>query len=97
MNVSIMPSAINDLNKGYLFYEMQQAGLGNYFQNTLFLEIDSLAYFGGIHRKSFSYYIMLSKRFPFGIYYSREKNVINVHAVLDCRRDPRWIKKKLQN
>ena len=97
MNVFIMPSAINDLNKGYLFYEMQQAGLGNYFQNTLFLEIDSLAYFGGIHRKSFGYHIMLSKRFPFGIYYSREKNVINVHAVLDCRRDPRWIKKKLQN
>ena len=35
---------------------------------------------------------MLSKRFPFGIYYEVEDDVVYVYAILDLRRDPLWIR-----
>lgn len=31
---------------------------------------------------------MLSKRFPFVVYYRIEGEAIRIYAVLDCRRDP---------
>lgn len=34
--------------------------------------------------------------FPFAIYYTIEENVIKVYAVLDCRKDPAWIRKRLK-
>lgn len=34
--------------------------------------------------------------FPFAIYYSVEKELVRVHAVLDCRRNPSWIRKRLK-
>jgi len=39
---------------------------------------------------------MLSKRFPFGIYYEVEADVVYVYAILDLRRDPLWIRKRLR-
>ena len=39
---------------------------------------------------------MLSKRFPLGIYYEVEDEVVYVYAILDLRRDPLWIQKRLQ-
>ena len=38
---------------------------------------------------------MLSKRFPFGIYYEVEDGVVYVYAILDLRRDPFLIQKRL--
>jgi len=37
---------------------------------------------------------MLSKRFPFGIYYEMEDEMVYVYAILDLRRDPLWIRKR---
>ena len=37
----------------------------------------------------------LSKRFPFGVYYLMEDEVIRIYAVLDLRRDPAWIRRRL--
>jgi len=39
---------------------------------------------------------MLSKRFPFGIYYEVEGQTAYVYAILDMRRDPLWIRSELQ-
>jgi hypothetical protein len=38
---------------------------------------------------------MLVKRFPFAVYYLHEGQVIEIYAILDCRRDPEWIVKRL--
>lgn len=38
---------------------------------------------------------MLSKRFPFAIYYELEDDVVYVYAILDLRRDPLWIREQL--
>jgi hypothetical protein len=95
-SIEILPSALLDLEKGYVFYELQENGLGDYFQESLFSDIESLKIYAGIHRKLYGYHFMLSKRFPYGIYYLSEDSVIKIQAVLDCRRDPQWIKKQLK-
>ena len=96
MKIVILPSARDDLADGFDFYEEQQAGLGDYFEESLFSDIDSLRLYAGIHRKVFGYHRLLSKRFPYAVYYLMERDTIIVEAVLDCRRDPRWTRKKLK-
>jgi len=48
-----------------------------------------------MHYEVFGHYRLLSKRFPFAIYYLVDAKEILVNAVLDCRRNPSWIKKRL--
>lgn len=96
MKVRILESARDDLREGYRFYEQQQDGIGDYFLDMLSAEIDSLALYGGIHAVRSGYYRMLSARFPFAVYYRIERGEAVVHAVLDCRRDPGWIRKRLR-
>ena len=96
MKIKILKSAMSDLRDGFRFYEKQTEGIGSYFMDALFSDIDSLVISAGIHPIYFeSYHRMLSKRFPFAIYYKViEENAV-VYAVLDCRRNPAWIRKKL--
>ena len=96
MNIKILSPAIDDHYRGRLFYEKQGHGLGDYFFDSLFSDIDSLALYCGIHLKFFGYYRMLSKRFPYAIYYTIEDNSILVWRILDMRSDPQRIKHKLE-
>ena len=97
MRIKILNSANLDLIDGYWFYEKQSIGLGSYFLDTLFSDIDSLKIYAGIHSIHFEkYYRLLSKRFPFAIYYRIEDETVLIYAVLDCRQDPAWIRKKLK-
>jgi plasmid stabilization system protein ParE len=96
MTVRILESAREDLRAGYRFYEQQQDGAGDYFLDMLSAEIDSLALSGGIHAMQSGYHRMLSRRFPFAVYYRIECDEVVVRAVLDCRRDPAWIRKRLK-
>ncbi len=41
MQVRITDPAETDLEQGYLFYEQQQAGLGTYFLDALYTDVDS--------------------------------------------------------
>ena len=59
-------------------------------------EIDSLALYGGMHAMRSGHHRMLSARFPFAVYYRIEHGQVVVHAVLDCRRDPVWIRSRLK-
>ena len=96
MNIKIIESAKEDLKEGYYFYESQEIGLGNYFLESLYSDIESLKLYSGIHSIQFGkYHRLLSKRFPFAIYYRTDNKDIIVYAVLDCRRNPAWIRKKL--
>ena len=98
MNVRILRAAEQDLRDGYSFYERQRFGLGTYFLDSLFSDIDSLQLYAGIHGIHFGcYYRMLSKRFPFAIYYRIDNEVAEVYAILDCRRSPAWIRKRLDD
>jgi hypothetical protein len=97
MKIRILKSASQDLIDGYRFYEKQAEGLGTYFLDSLYSDIDSLAIFGGIHPIYFNKYNRsLSKRFPFAIYYRVEDNIVLVYAVLDCRQKPAWIRNRIK-
>ncbi len=97
MKIKILESAKRDLKEGFYFYECQKQGLGHYFTETLLSDIESLRIFAGIHSIHFGkYYRLLSKRFPFAVYYVIEKNEVRIYAVIDCRKDPAWIRQKLQ-
>jgi hypothetical protein len=60
--------------------------------DSILSDLDSLILLAGVHPIYFGFHRMLSKRFPFGIYYE----VVYVYAILDLRRDPLWIRKRLQ-
>jgi hypothetical protein len=51
MTVRVLTSALKDLAAGRAFYERQGEGLGAYFFDSIFSDIDSLALYGGIHRQ----------------------------------------------
>ena len=88
MKLRILPSALTDLTRGKMFYARLDQGLGDYFLNSLFGDIDSLAHHAGSHRKVFGYHRLLAKRFPFAIYYKMDGEVCIVWRVLDCRQNP---------
>lgn len=96
MKVQVLDEATTDLADGYRFYERQAQGLGEYFLDTLWSDIYSLCLSGGIHGFHNGYHRLLSKRFPYAVYYRVENEIARVRAVLDCRRDPDWIAKKLK-
>jgi plasmid stabilization system protein ParE len=95
MKIKILDSAEEDLVEGYRFYESSAEGLGDYFLDSLYSDIQSLNDYAGIHPHYFGYYRLLAKKFPYAVYYKIEENKIRVYAVLDCRRNPAWIKIKL--
>jgi len=89
MSVRILTSALNDLAAGRTFYEQQGEGLGDYFFDSVFADIDSLALYGGIHRKVFGFHRLLARRFPYAIYYKMHSaGAAVVYRVLDCRQHP---------
>ncbi len=88
MNIRILDEAEQDLVDGFRFYDLQEEDLGDYFLDSLFADIDSLHLYAGVHSLHFGYHRLLSKRFPFAVYYRVDGEVVNVWAVLDCRQDP---------
>ncbi len=84
MKIKLLSSALEDLYDGRLFYEKKGEGLGEYLH-------------AGIHPKFFGYYRMLSKRFPYAIYYKIEEvSLVVVWRVLDLRRNPKKIRQGLK-
>lgn len=79
MKIRILESATKDLVHGYRFYEQRDAGLGNYFLDSLFSDIDSLIVSAGIHSKHFGEHRLLAKRFPFAVYYTIQDETIIVY------------------
>ena len=72
--------------------------MGAYFLDSLYSDIDSLRLFAGIHSVHFEKYArLLSKRFPFAVYYEVKGDTAFVRAVLDLRREPAWIAGQLKN
>lgn len=96
MNVRVLRSALDDLAKGRRFYAQRGEGVGGHFFDSLFAEIDALALHAGIHFVQFGFHRVLAKRFPFAIYYRVIAGEAVVFRVLDCRRDPSWIRMALK-
>lgn len=97
MRIEFLDQAELDLLAGYHFYEDQEPGLGTYFLTCLYADIESLRIYAGVHRKAYKHYHrLLSRRFPFAMFYAFQNGTVFVQAVLDCRRDPAWTREKLK-
>lgn len=96
MKIIITESAADDIAEGYLFYEKQSRGLGDYFESSIFTDIRSLVIYSGVHEVHFGiYYRKITKHFPYAIYYTVENDLIQIHAIIDTRRNPDWIADRL--
>jgi hypothetical protein len=93
--IQILSDAKNDLEEGRQFYDKYGKNVGDYFWDSLLSDIESLVIFAGIHRKEFGFHRMLSKCFPYAIYYDVNGDVASVIAVLPMRRNPLWIKSRI--
>ncbi len=82
---------------GFDFYENQGSGLGEYFIESLYSDIESLRLYAGTHHQISGFYKLLSKRFPYAVYYRVQRNDVYIWRILDCRRDPHWISQQLKS
>jgi hypothetical protein len=97
ITIKLSHTAVVGLNRGYRYYERKEIGLGNYFKNTLLAEIEGLSVTAGIHRMVRGHHRMISRVFPYAIYYKFSNETADVRAVIDCRRNPDWIYKQLKD
>jgi hypothetical protein len=50
VRIEILDEAQEDLIEGFRFYENRETGVGSYFLDCLFSDIDSLILYAGIHQ-----------------------------------------------
>jgi len=96
MKLIILNEAEEDISQAILFYESQVNGLGQYFLDSISSDIESLHIYCGIHIKIRNYHRLLSKRFPYAIYYKYSENTIYIYAVLDCRSNPKKLGQRIK-
>ena len=95
MNVLVSDDAERDILDGIAFYDANGPDVGNYFNVSILADLQALSVFGGIHSTRLGYHCMPAKRFPFAIYYTVSDSTVYVVAILDERRDPDWIARRL--
>jgi len=96
MKIIVLRSARRTIADGIRFYDEQEKGLGAYFLDSIMTDIRSLKIYAGVHQAyEISYFRMPCRAFPYSIYYRVEGFDVKVHAILDDRRDPKLIRKRL--
>jgi len=93
--ILISEDAFGDLNESFLFYEAQEFGLGDYFTACRRSDIEGLKITAGIHREILGFHRLLSRVFPLGVFYSVDSDEATIWAVIDLRRSPDWIYRRL--
>ena len=94
-HVIVLDEVADDLNEGKAFYSMREVWLGEYFWDSILSDIESLYLIAGVHQTTFGFHRLLSKRFPYAVYYDIDDKIVRVVAVIPVRRDPVWIDNKL--
>lgn len=92
----LLKEVIDDLNDGKHFYDQKARGVGDYFWDSIIADIESLFIYAGIHPRIFNLHRMLSKRFPYSVYYEVDSDIAKVIAVLPMRQNPKTLKKQLK-
>jgi plasmid stabilization system protein ParE len=95
--VVVSKEAVEDLEEGRIFYERRQPGIGDYFWDSLLSDMDSLSIFAGGHARQYGFFRMLSRRFPYGIYYEIDQDTAYIVAILPMRKDPAWIEARVRS
>lgn len=94
-DIVVLDDAADDMVDGRGFYELQEKRLGQYFWDCILSDIESLIIYAGAHQRYFGLYRLLSRRFPYAIYYEITESIAYVIAVLPMRANPKRIMRKL--
>jgi len=88
--IIVRPAAAADIEDAFLWYERQRPGLGDEFLDAVQAACESIAahptLYPVIHRNTRR---ALLRRFPYGIFYRVDADVIVVVACMHGSRDPR--------
>ncbi len=95
-NVIVLARASDDLEQARLFYEAQEQRVGDHCVTVVLRDLGNLAHLSGIHSRHHGYHRMITTAFHLGIYYREHGDDTLVVAILDLRRDPKWIRKQLR-
>ena len=76
--VVVLEDAAEYLESGRVFYDSREEGVGDYFVDSLLSDIDSLLIYAGIHSVHHGFYRLLSRRFPFAVYYDIDGKIARV-------------------
>jgi hypothetical protein len=93
--LSLTELSQQDIYTSQEFYETQSPYLGVYFYDSIVCDLDALKFYAGIHQKYFGFYRMITKRFPYAIYYDIEDELVIVHAILHTRKNLKAIEERL--
>lgn len=95
--VIILPEAEQDIAEVRNWYEQRRAGLGREFLEAVNARIRLVQRnpeaFAFVHE---SYRRALVERFPYMVFYEASENVVTIHAVFHCARDPHAWQRRLQ-
>lgn len=94
----VRPEAEDDLSEAFMWYESKREGLGFDFLLQIdagfrFIERNPLV-FAEKYKGTRNHFI---KRFPYKVVYCVKGFRVTVLAVIYGGRDPKWIKKKIDN
>jgi plasmid stabilization system protein ParE len=96
MELVFLFGADSDIQGAYEFYESCREGQGTIFMLHLDAVLTHLRSFPEIGpRYSGPYRRLLVPRFPYGVFYTVERNRIVVCGVIDLRQDPKMIARRL--
>ena len=93
----VLDHARDDIEAARDFYDGCELGVGDYFVDCILSDISSLQFYFGSHRVHFCFHRLLSKRFPFAIYYELVDDIVSIVAVLDMRMHPSKIRSMVLN
>ena len=94
--VSLSDAARADLRKIREFYELQDTGAGDYFITGAQESLRELQSIHGVHPKRFGLFRTLIPKFHHAVFYREHSDHTEVIAVVDMRRDPKWIRCQLR-
>lgn len=97
MKIELLEEAELDLARGADFHESRSPGLGAYFVDCLSSDIGSLRLFAGTHNRVHCKHRLLSKRFPYSIYYDLIDGQVVIFGVFCDRQNPETIQSSLEN
>ena len=88
MKAAYTSRALAELQSAYSWYEQRQEGLGDAFLDELDAAIERIeANPNQYPRVRSAFRRCLTKRFPFSLIFTAEREQIVIHAVFDTRRD----------
>jgi len=96
IEVSVSDDAELDICDGIDYYEGREDGLGEYFESSVLADLTSLEILGGTHSMKYGLHRMLTKTFPYCVYYKMESSeVLVVVAVISQFRGDDYVKARL--